>query len=723
MVSRRCAPIPLLLGLIAVLVAGGAAAAQQAAPIAPAVSYQHIYRPEGPWAVHVVEADLSDQHLELAAVLAGGATMDRRPLSEIATAHSSEARRLVAAVNGDFFALAGGAYATIPLGLQVEGRELLTFPDPSRSVLYRLADGRVGIERFRARAWMTCPGDVLFPIAAMNRPPGYADLVLFTPRFGAETRAAEGTLHFALVGLSGPVRPNANITARVAAIATAASAPIPPDGAALAARGVAAYALRGLKIGDEVRLRLAIEPAVGDIVEAVSGGPRLVRDGQVSVETRQERFAERFASARHPRTGVGIRGSHLVLAAVDGRQPGYSEGMSLPEFAELFLSLGCTDALNLDGGGSTTMVVRDRVVNSPSSGVERAIVNALAIFSTAPPGPPARLSVEPAELSILSGEEVVLQARALDEYYNPVPLEATAVMWACPRGVGEVDASGLFRAAKVEAKTVGMVIARLGEMTASAVVRVLPTPAHITVAPAEVAMAPGATQRFVAQAHDAEGRPIPVPPERVFWSVHPQLPGASVTRDGLFTAPPRQALLTVAARVQEAVGSAQVMVGAVTTVIEDFEREGPRRFRTVPAGLPGSVAVVDDPLRPGNRCLRLSYDLSQGEGTRAAYADLDLTLPESRSLAVRVLGDGQGVWLRARLRDGAGRTFTLDLAQRVVWSGQWRQLSAWLPEEAEGPVVLESIYVVEIRDDRKPAGEIHLDDIAVAAVSSAGAPR
>jgi hypothetical protein len=89
-----------------------------------------------------------------------------------------------------------------------------------------------------------------------------------------------------------------------------------------------------------------------------------------------------FAAARHPRTAAGVDSAHgtLWLAGVDGRQPGYSDGMSLPELARLMKALGATEAVNLDGGGSTVMVIRGVAVNRPSDEEgERAVVNALAV--------------------------------------------------------------------------------------------------------------------------------------------------------------------------------------------------------------------------------------------------------------------------------------------------------------------------------------------------------
>ena len=115
--------------------------------------------------------------------------------------------------------------------------------------------------------------------------------------------------------------------------------------------------------------------------EAVGGFPDLIdqgrRVGDLEVGARPS-----FAAARHPRTAVGYDAdsSRLWLVVVDGRQPPHSVGMTLPELAALFESLGTEEALNLDGGGSTTLVLGSVPVNRPSDGTgERAVVNALAL--------------------------------------------------------------------------------------------------------------------------------------------------------------------------------------------------------------------------------------------------------------------------------------------------------------------------------------------------------
>jgi hypothetical protein len=116
-----------------------------------------------------------------------------------------------------------------------------------------------------------------------------------------------------------------------------------------------------------------------DAVDVVGAGPRIVRNGAVDV--RDEMFAH--AAKRHPRTAVALASRGTILfVTVDGRQA-HSVGMTLEELARELVAMDATQAINLDGGGSTTMVVRDKIRNSPSDGKERPVSDGILIYSVA----------------------------------------------------------------------------------------------------------------------------------------------------------------------------------------------------------------------------------------------------------------------------------------------------------------------------------------------------
>jgi len=134
--------------------------------------------------------------------------------------------------------------------------------------------------------------------------------------------------------------------------------------------------------GDSLHIgwALALESRGGRAI-ALGGRPDLIDAGR-RVGDLGVKALPGFAAGRHPRTAVGYDASRrrLWIVTVDGRRPHYSSGMALPELATLFESLGATEALNLDGGGSTTMVVLGTVANRPSDPTgERPVANALAV--------------------------------------------------------------------------------------------------------------------------------------------------------------------------------------------------------------------------------------------------------------------------------------------------------------------------------------------------------
>ncbi|HEY6707324.1 MAG TPA: phosphodiester glycosidase family protein [Actinomycetota bacterium] len=98
---------------------------------------------------------------------------------------------------------------------------------------------------------------------------------------------------------------------------------------------------------------------------------------------------------RNPRTAVGATADgRLLIVTVDGRQPGHSVGMSLRELAELFVRLGARSAINLDGGGSTTMVLDGTIVNRFSDAQERRVPTALLVLGEPAPPPEAAMTPE-----------------------------------------------------------------------------------------------------------------------------------------------------------------------------------------------------------------------------------------------------------------------------------------------------------------------------------------
>jgi hypothetical protein len=145
-------------------------------------------------------------------------------------------------------------------------------------------------------------------------------------------------------------------------------------GSVLTGSGDAARFLRRIEPGEDPRLELDIEG------EVLGGAPRLLRNDRIHITAKREGKAA--DTGRNPRTVAGVRADGTVLLiTIDGRQPQWSLGATLEEAAKTARALGATDALSLDSGGSTAMVVGKKVVNRPSEG-ERAVSNGLFVLSS-----------------------------------------------------------------------------------------------------------------------------------------------------------------------------------------------------------------------------------------------------------------------------------------------------------------------------------------------------
>lgn len=122
-------------------------------------------------------------------------------------------------------------------------------------------------------------------------------------------------------------------------------------------------------------------PAPWPVEDAVGAGPVVVSNGQVDVMTNEEVFFGSAIPDTHPRTAAGVTADgELLLLLVDGRQP-LSRGVTLEELAALMVDIGAEKALNLDGGGSSSLVVNGRLLNRPSGRtLERQVMSAIGVF-------------------------------------------------------------------------------------------------------------------------------------------------------------------------------------------------------------------------------------------------------------------------------------------------------------------------------------------------------
>ena len=379
--SKRILAASLALTVVACARPGGAPPLTLSIPtdtvtsrlVADGVIHRHIRSPKGPWAIEVLDVDLSRGYCAVAVKGAPGA-VGRKKTSVMLT-ELAATREVVGGVNADFFSLAG--FLGVPSGALISNSQVLVGPGPQPVVAVD-SSGTMHLGPMRGASVIRID-DMVKDVPSWNRPGGEG-IAIYDSNWGARLDTATGSIEVVLDGQ----KPSTVIRIDT----TVAGAEIPARGYVLVANRNALASnrmlLRSLKRGDRVGVHLAITPF--HPVEAVGGRPMLARDSVIVNEVETEGQAS--FRARNPRTAVGLanKGRRLLLVVIDGRQPNYSLGTTLRETAEIMLALGARDAINLDGGGSSALVFRDstrtmRVANKPSdAGGERAVGDALAIL-------------------------------------------------------------------------------------------------------------------------------------------------------------------------------------------------------------------------------------------------------------------------------------------------------------------------------------------------------
>ncbi len=354
----------------------------------PGVIYsrQLEFTAHGPLVMHVISAPRPVGLYALKPVLSNNAILGRERVTLMQRRVSAEAT--VAGVNGDLFSFSDGH----PTGALIRGGVLDSAPTGFRSSIGIDTDGVLHVERVQlAGTWQ---GSGQRRILGINEPPRAGRTTLYTPAWGARTPAEDGGAQVILRSFP-PSAPNTPLASTVAEYATGGNQPIPPGGAVLVARGAqAGFLAAEAPAGAGITIRLTLTPPWTNVPEALGGGPIIVREGR-PVFRSLESFTTAQLTPREPRAGVGqTADGRILLVAVDGRQPGYSSGLTNFELALTMMRLGCVTASALDSGGSTTMAFDGKLLNRPSDRAgERAVAEALTLlyYGVYAPTPPSRV--------------------------------------------------------------------------------------------------------------------------------------------------------------------------------------------------------------------------------------------------------------------------------------------------------------------------------------------
>lgn len=545
--------------------------------------------------IFALEIDRTSPYVAIDTLLGHGILTQPQELSTMAAA-----RGAIGAVNGDFFYInTSGA----PIGPHVQSGEPVKSPsggrllgigfpaDPAETPAMLPFTVHVEVER--------ADGSLL-RIDGLNDPQLASGQIVLYNEFWADH--AQGADWPDLTGVAGITHVVVDASGKVLAVHYDHPGPsIPPGGVVLAGRGSGAERLlEFVSEGDQLNWRVHLGMDT-EFTAVIGGNPVLVRDGSVQPG---------LSTDVHTRTAVGYStdGTTVWLVVVDGRSP-KSRGVSLPELAQIMLDLGAHHAINLDGGGSATLIARSattgslEVQNIPSDGGERKVPNGVGVFFTAPEGEPERVVFPPLqptdqyrlyapELRVAPGGLLPIEYGVVDANGNPVPYDPAAVVWSVePESLGTFEGPGLFRAYK---SGMGRIVATLADVRAEQLLRVIDSPVGLEVTPYSLSLEPGQTAELNVVAVDTRGFRAPVDSRDIIWELRGEI---GAIEGVVFQAAETSASGAILAHFAGLIGSVLVGIGGEPTLVSDFETVGTWRGTVYPA-------------RCGRRCALLLIPIS-----------------------------------------------------------------------------------------------------------------
>ncbi len=464
--------------------------------LAPGIQYtQELVGGTAPLLINILRIDLNTPGVHVQTgqaqdvISLAGPTKGREEMHSLAIRHNA-----IAAVNADFFPFTGD-----PLGLAIRDGELLSEPLGYRAAL---GIGRQGIQInvLLSVGTLLAPDGATLSLTGINRVPHDGDAIVLTPTYTAMPSIEKNGVAVTLRDVNLPVKLGQTAQGVVESVAPLGSGEnvsqtVGHNVQIVMVGNGAAWLSAHCRQGDTLHFRFDVTPNTAppsrgkyasradfsrggryvpvwtDIEQAVGGGPVLVRNGQIAVDGEAEGFGKAdFIDKRHPRTAAGVDAQgNLLLVTVDGRAK-WSQGASLAEMAAIMKRLGAVNAMNFDGGGSTTMVIGGSVVNSPSDGRERPVADGLLIYgnpqaaSTIPLAGASSATFTTQDLHIAPSDIMGVQVRqdqpfrfqVLDGDNKPIPPQN--ILWGTGDGFGFMSQQGVFIGSKPGAGTITAIV-------------------------------------------------------------------------------------------------------------------------------------------------------------------------------------------------------------------------------------------------------------------------
>lgn len=698
---------------------GSALRSAETKRVAPGLDLTNFSRLEdGGWNNgNVLTADLTTDSLSVD-VRDTGKVAGAGTTSEI-MAGGPEGKKAVAAVNGTFFDI-NQSWAPIYTSVSREGMRI---GSKEAKPALTLEDKKAAVSMLSAAGTLSHDGQET-ELGGLNNPElspdtigvyneAWGDHTLDRPVGGPDDVAAEIARVTVVDG---------KVTEASGMVDEAGDPEIPADGQVLLGRDAGAKTLSELEVGDDVDVEIGPSE---DVDMGIAGSHQILADGSVP-----DLPAGDLEDTEHPRTAVGISkdGSELFVTTIDGRSES-SGGMSLEDMGEFFSDIGAYNAVNLDGGGSTTMLARTAgadapaLQNDPSDGEQRTVANALVFYSDAPAEQLADAQIEPeldGQTTVLKGLSRSMKGTGLGKNLEPIASSGT---FSADGGVklGESDEAS----ARVTGESTGKgrVSFEVGGHTARKELDVIGEPVGLWPSARTINLEDAEDSQSVSlTGYDSEGRRSLIETDDIEVDADE---GLKVDTDSLgelvVSADPDTAAKSAdSADGEPTSGNLKLTVGDVTTTIpvtvgtesnEVLDFSDTSAFTDGKDRATGSFAA-GEPSPEGTPSIDLSYDFSTSSATRGYYLiPKEPVKLEGNTVAFEMMvrGDGTGAWPRLQVSTPDGTVTNID-GDHITFDG-WQKVRFTVPEGLSQPLTLERIRMMETRSAEKYTGDISISDL------------
>lgn len=353
----------ILLPFTAFAQAAASPAVQTPSVLAPGVAYENFALAEGPLNYNIIRVNVEHPGITLETESGHDRLFKGEKVLDSVTREAEPGKtRILAGINGDFWTSQKKLY--MPVGLLVADGMIYTMPSPKRSAFLFTADETPYIGKVTMKVGLKTRNETI-AISSINPEVLSPDKTsLFTTPYGAKVAPGKGK-RYILTMEQAEFLPNQPVDVSIREVPAGSETTLTTGSLVLHIPPGTSTSRVTAGMG---QLSARIPQVKGVVRSACGGGPVMVQNGKVDIRAKEEGISQNFVNARHPRTAIGYSKDrkNVFMVTLDGRQPKVSVGGSIPELAEFMVKLGCWSAMNLDGGGSTSMVVGGKVVNKPS---------------------------------------------------------------------------------------------------------------------------------------------------------------------------------------------------------------------------------------------------------------------------------------------------------------------------------------------------------------------